>query len=166
MVYNVPFTKDEIEKKLLYCKKLKYNQFKWWRMYSDPYPPLPKKAPLWDKIMNGDFEYSNYKYQAMLVEHTINEKAAIAIDGIHEKELTKVDRTRRTRLLEDFHKDETTKLQTLKSEFCKEFFMDENEYDEEVIQFGEGLKDFYIYCEHKFGKKVRIVRRGRKPKNK
>lgn len=163
-MYDVPFPKDEIEEKLSHLKKLKYNQFKWWRMYSNINPPLPNRAPLLDKIINGDFDYSHYKYQAMLVEHTINEKSAIAIDGIHEKELTKVDRTRRTRLLEDYHKDETTKLQTLKSEFCKEFHMNEEEYDNEVLEFGEGLKDFYSYCEWKFGKKVRISRRGRKPK--
>ena len=101
----------------------------------------------------------------MLVEHDINDKSAIAIDGIHEKELTKVDRARRKRLLEDYDKDETKKLQTIKSEFCKEFHMTEEEYEREAIEFGYDLKDFYIYCEQKFGKKIRISRRGRKPKN-
>lgn len=165
MVYNPLFTREEIVQKLSHLKKLKYNQFRWWRMYDNQNPPLPNRAPLLDKIINGDFDYSHYKYQAMLVEHDINDKSAIAIDGIHEKELTKVDRARRKRLLEDYDKDETKKLQTIKSEFCKEFHMTEEEYEKEAIEFGYDLKDFYIYCEQKFGKKIRISRRGRKPKN-
>jgi hypothetical protein len=166
MVYEVPFTKKEIEKKLSHLKKLKYNQFRWWRMYDNPNPPLPNKSPLWDKIWNGDLDYSHYKYQAMLVEHNINEKAAIAIDGIHEKELTKVDRTRRKRLLEDYHKDEMKKLETIKRLFVKNFFMTEEEYDEVVLKFGGDLVDFYIHCNDTFGKKTIIERRGRKTKNK
>ena len=164
--YSPVTSREQLEKKFSKLRKLNYNAFRWWRMYDNPNKPLCNRSLFRDRILNGDFDYSHYKYQAMLVEHNINEKAAIAIDGIHEKELTKVDRTRRKRLLEDYHKDEMKKLETIKLLFVKNFFMTEEEYDEVVLKFGGDLVDFYIHCNDTFGKKTIIERRGRKTKNK
>ena len=75
MIYSPTFSKPYIQEKLSKLRKLKYNQFRWWRMYDNPVLPLPNKAPLIDKILNGDFDYPHYKLQAELVEHELNELA-------------------------------------------------------------------------------------------
>jgi hypothetical protein len=65
MIYNPPFTEAELEVEFSKLRKLKYNQFRWWRMYDNPNPTKPKHSMLIDKIRNGDFDYSHFRYQAM-----------------------------------------------------------------------------------------------------
>jgi hypothetical protein len=51
---------EVIEKKLSQCQKLNYNQFFWWKRWTSKNKPLDKYAPLWDKILNGDYDFSHY----------------------------------------------------------------------------------------------------------
>ena len=38
------------------------------------------------------------------------------------------------------------------------------EYEEELIEFGSSIKNFYIYCENKFGKRIKKLSKRGRPK--
>ena len=155
---------DVILDKISNLQPLNYNQFRWWRRFDQPNPKLPNSAPLLDKINNGDLEFSNFYWQAKYCEIELNEKFLSSKDSQHWMDITRMDRARRKRLWEDFEKDEHTKLEYLKKQFTREFFISEDEYEEEIVQFGGTLKELYIHCESKYGKQLRSKSRRGRPK--
>src|SRR5210317_1435986 len=102
-VGNEDLVLEEVSK----LRPLKYNKFQWWRRFAAPNKPLEDKAPLIDKIKNGDLEFSNYFWQALYTELELNAKREEVRDGMEWIETTQVDRARRKRLWEDFERDET-----------------------------------------------------------
>jgi hypothetical protein len=160
-----------IEKNLSKLQKLKYNQFLWWRRWSAKNKPLHKDSSLWDKINNGDYNFSPYFWQIQYCEWEIEQKRLKYL-GDHERfcEESVMDFQRRRRLREDHEKYENENLAQLKKDFVKTFRMTEEDFDKDVIEFDGEVKDFYIYCEQKFRKynipETIKSRRGRPPKNK
>ena len=55
---------EVVNKELSKLKPLNYNKFMWWRTHAQPGAPLGKRAPLKDRIVNGDFDFSSYQWQA------------------------------------------------------------------------------------------------------
>lgn len=165
MIYFPTFSKNYILKELAQLNKLKYNKFRWWRMYEPKLPPLSNKAPLIDRIMNGDFDYSHYKLQAELVEHELNELAE-KCKGNNEifNEKSSLLRAKRKRLLDEFEKDEADKLNALFKEFYKNFTIDEGELENEMLRFKGTLEEFYYYMGVRY-QKIHKPKRGRKKKN-
>ena len=105
--YSPVTSREQLEKKFSKLRKLNYNAFRWWRMYDNPNKPLCNRSPFRDRILNGDFDYSHYKYQADWCEHEMNDIARECGDDIGKfVEKTSLLRSRRKRLLEDFEKDE------------------------------------------------------------
>lgn len=152
MIYNPPLTEEQLEKKFSKLKKLKYNQFRWWRMYDNKNNPLHKHTPLIDRIKNGDFDYSHYIYQAMWCEHEMN-KLYMSIgpeDMGRYVEESSLLRTRRKRLLEDFHKDEKEKMESIIREFSLAFRLPKNEIKVYMEEFGGTLEELYIKLEKKY----------------
>lgn len=151
-MYNPPFSQVELEKKFKKLRKLNYNKFRWWRMYDDPNPLLPKQSPLLDRIKNGDFDYSHYNYQAMWCEHEMNK--------IHDKygfddmgryvEETSLLRSRRKRLLEDHYKEEDNRLESIAIEFTKNFKITKDEIKTLMGEFDGTLEELYIHLQEKF----------------
>ena len=102
-------------------------------MYDNPNKPLCNRSLFRDRILNGDFDYSHYKYQADWCEHEMNDIAQDCGDDIGKfVEKTSLLRSRRKRLLEDFEKDENGKLEkeikilmsisgVIKNKFMKKF---------------------------------------------
>jgi hypothetical protein len=160
-----------IEKNLSKLQKLKYNQFLWWRRWSAKNKPLHKDSLLLDKINNGDYNFSPYFWQIQYCEWEIEQKR-LKYPGDHERfcEESVMDFQRRKRLSEDHEKYEKENLTLLKKDFVKTFRMTEEDFDKDVIEFDGSVKDFYIYCEHKFRKynipETIKPRRGRPCKNK
>ena len=56
-------TIEVIEEQLSQLQKLNYNQFFWWRRWGRKIQPLQKYSPLIDKINNGDYADSPYRFQ-------------------------------------------------------------------------------------------------------
>ena len=54
---------EVIEKNLSKLQKLNYNQFFWWRRWTRKGKPLHEYSPLIDKIENGDYNDSPYRWQ-------------------------------------------------------------------------------------------------------
>lgn len=160
-VFNV-VNEDFVLQKISKLRPLNYNRFMWWRRFDQKKRPLENKAPLLDKIKNGDLEFSHYYWQAQYTEMEMNEKKNECIDDQHWVEQTRVDKERRRRLYSDFEKDEAEKLSTLEKQFPKEFRMTKEDYENEVEEFEGSLEDLYHHCSIKYGKKLKITsKRGR-----
>jgi hypothetical protein len=150
-LYSPILSKEQLDKKFSNLRKLKYNQFRWWRMYDNPKPPLHHKQSLRDRILNGDFEYSHYKYQAEWCEHEINQIWGECYPDIGKfNEMSSLLRTRRKRLLEDFEKDENNKLSELMSLFTKHCKLSIEEVEEEMLKSRGSLIDFYYIIKDKY----------------
>ena len=92
----------------------------WWRSHTDKIKPLGKRYPLKDRILNGDFNFSSFYWQAQLA--AINAKAKLDLDKDDyqtQYEKTAVDVARYRRLIADYEKEESTRLKELVSAFTK-----------------------------------------------
>ena len=131
--------------------KLPYNRFMWWRSYTPRTKPLSFRESLRDRILNGDFDFASFKFEAELVEHKMNEKfTELSKDIGRYVEETSLDRSRRIRLLEDFEKDEASKLNQLLNEFLSNFNITRDQYEEEVVNWNDSLIEFYYYIKEKY----------------
>ena len=151
MVFNPTLSRERLQKEFSKLQKLNYNQFRWWRMYDAKNKPLDKRQPLRDRILNGDYEFSHYWYQAAWVEHELNDlQKECGADDAKFVEKGAVLRARRKRLLEDFEKDEQDKLNELYNEFPKYFRVSKDQVKEEMAKFSGSLIDFYYYMDEKY----------------
>ena len=152
--YDREFLLDYLSKNFY---KKNYDRFLWWRGYSLKKRPLSDKHPLRDRILNGDFDFGPYLYEAQLTEHNLNdlyESVNGDLSAISDK--WPLQKARRKRLLEDYEKDEKTKLEDLKKAFLFEFKITKQEYDEHVIDHkGEELIDFYYHVADRFRRYAR-----------
>lgn len=121
----------------------------WWRRYKSTNNPLHKLSPLIDKIRNGDFDFSLYFWDSQLCEYEISLKGKKNLDLYGWIEDTKIDRTRRKKLLEDFEKDENEKLLNLETSFLKEFRISKERYYLEIDQFDGTIEEFYFHLKNK-----------------
>jgi len=134
-------------------------------MYDNPNKPLDNRALFRDRILNGDFDYSHYKYQADWCEHEMNDVAAKYGDDIGRYvEETSLLRSRRKRLLEDFEKDENGKLESLWAHFVKHFNITKEQAQEEALECCGSLIDLYYIIEDKYRTQITPSRRGRPKK--
>jgi hypothetical protein len=163
-VYNID-NEELIRKQISKLQPLNYNQFRWWRKFDQPQKSLPNNAPLLDKIKNGDLEFSHYYWQAKFTELAINE-AFNEYNGDRQKLLEKnaMDLSRRKRLWEDFERDEKDKLTFLRKQFSKEFRMTEDDYENEILEFGGSLEELYHHCTIIYGKKYKVQSKRGRPK--
>ena len=124
--YSPVLSRKQLDKKFSKLRKLKYNAFRWWRIYDNPNKALDNRAPFRDRILNGDFDYSHYKYQSDWCEHEMNDIAEECGEDIGKYvEKTSLLRSRRKRLLEDFEKDENFKCS---GELIDLYYIIEEEY--------------------------------------
>lgn len=122
----------------------KYNRFYWWRRFKSR-DTLHKNFPLLARIKNGDFDYSDYRVQALyeleLAEEKVNSFPTYAYT--EREEALEMGRRRYNRLMEDFMKDEFYLLQGIKEEFCKWFWISEEEFDRYMNMCDDGLIELY-----------------------
>jgi hypothetical protein len=158
---------EVIEKQLDKLQKLNYNQFFWWRRWNRKTKPLHKYSPLIDKIKNGDYDESPYLFQIYYCDWEIAEKRKQFTDAREWASETTIDRNRRRRLREDHEKYEKENLTQLRKDFLNTFRMTREDYENDVVEVGGTLEEFYNYCEMRYGKfnqPINKPRRGRPPK--
>ena len=104
----------------------KYNQFYWWRRFKMRETLHPYK-PLYDKIKNGDYDVSDYFYQAKYELELMEEKLATikSTEDKHEQRGLMMERYRR--LNEDYAKDEANIMSALIKDFKTTFKVTEEE---------------------------------------
>ena len=165
MVINLPwepkYSRQWIETLLSRTHfKKPYDRFMWWRSYTPKNKPLPHKASFRDKLVNGDYECGPYLLEVELCKHTMNDKFKECITANGEPDWgkyngeTSIDRARMKRLREDYDKEETRKLEDLRSLFAKEFNMTKDDYEKEITKGSDTLVQFYDKMEKKYGKRI------------
>ena len=129
--------------------------FYWWRRFKT-HKCLPYKAPLINKILNGDFEYSPFFDQAKWELHWMEEEQKEFVDNYQGSDptmdmlYTDIEikaRKRYNRLFEDGIKDEFSRMDSLitnlskhyklKKEKIKDFI---NKFDGTTIELFESLR--------------------------
>tara|TARA_E500000318_G_C3565818_1_gene215582 strand:- start:2817 stop:3338 length:522 start_codon:yes stop_codon:yes gene_type:complete len=149
---------DKFFKKNYYKKP--YDRFMWWRSYTPKFKPLGKRSTVRERILNGDFDLSPFKFEAELVEHRINERfKKIGHDPVQFNEQNSLDKARRKRLLEDYEKDEAKKLEEFRKCICELTCMSIDEYEEYIINVPRKweLIDIWYDIEKKYNVKRKPV---------
>ena len=127
--------------------------FYWWRRFRT-HKCLPYKAPLIDKIRNGDFDYSPFFEQAKWELHWMKDEQKEFIKKYHgrepEQDKLYMDievraRKRHNKLIEDGFKDENDKLTKIVDEFSKFFKMKKEDIRDLMSEFGGTLEELYFH---------------------
>jgi hypothetical protein len=129
-----------------------YNKYRWWTR-KQKHKPLPAIAPLYNKIKNGDYDYSRMFAEA----DEVRGQAKKAYDdtyknygGTDEKnridvalEASRMKRLRALKLQLEAHKDEQNILLKLRKDLADTFGMDI--WDEAVENVDGDLMALYTY---------------------
>ena len=120
----------------------KYNQFYWWRRFKSRETLHPYR-PLFDKIKNGDYEMSDYHYQAKYELELLEEKLVNVKDPERQHELRGLSMERHRRLMNDFEKDETKILNDMKKDFRLTFGISEKSLEKYMEECDGDLMCLY-----------------------
>ncbi len=159
---------EVVEKELSKLKPLNYNKFMWWRTHAQPGAPLGKRAPLKERIINGDFDFSCYYWQAQSAAINARKKLNLDTDDYQmQYEKTTVDVARYRRLLADFEKEENARIEAILDAFTTSFKIDREELLDRLCNWPFDLLLFYESLEE-FGTPtaIEIRKRGRPKKTK
>ena len=157
---------EVVVKELSKLQPLNYNQFTWWRTHAQKGQPLGKRVPLKDRIINGDFDFSCYYWQAQNTAIQARKKLNLDKDNYQSQyEKTAIDIARYRRLIADFQKEESTRLEELTKAFTSSFKITEEELLDRLCGWNLNLLDFYESFEE-FGQPLpsEIRKRGRPKK--
>ena len=129
-----------------------YNKFRWWATGKRK-KPLSDRAPLFDKIQNGDYDYSFMFGEADKMRATAKQAYQQTYDnygGTDEKnrvesalEASRMKRLKAIKLELEAHKDEQKILYKLEHDFRQVFGLDI--WDEAVENCGGDLMSLYSY---------------------
>ena len=129
-----------------------YNKFRWWATGKRK-KPLSDRAPLFDKIKNGDYDYSFMFAEADKMRATAKQAYQQTYDnygGTDEKnrvesalEASRMKRLKAIKLELEAHKDEQKILYKLEHDFREVFGLDI--WDEAVENCGGDLMSLYSY---------------------
>jgi hypothetical protein len=133
-----------LQKKIASYEKLNYNRWFWWRRFKGR-ETLHKYQPLKDKIVNGDYEPSDYHWW-MLWENELEQESLSKITDVGKQhEARCLFGERRRRLMNDFEKDEAKILEAMYKDFWLAFRMKQDEVEDEMFNFDGTLLEFYHY---------------------
>ena len=144
---NIKHSREVVMKHIKKLQPLNYNKFMWWRTHTDKVVPLGKRAPLKERILNGDFNPSSYLWQAQFALYTALDKLDLTKhDHQLQIEILAVDLARYKRLMEDFSKEEPSRLEALYDAFTTSFQITREELEERLIQWPGDIMSFYESC--------------------
>lgn len=144
MLFPVSLSREFLEAELSKLQKKTYNQFQWWRRYQYR-PTLPDKAPLEQKILSGDYEHSDYYYQALHENYLLEDKVKDKLYYEDKLEDVSLFRTRYKRLMDDYEKDERELLQDLRKDMRKVTGITYEELDKIMETFDGTTHELFIY---------------------
>ncbi len=142
----IKHSEEVVNAKLSQYQKLNYNRFMWWRTHCDKTEPLSKRVPLKDRIINGDFEFSSYYWQAQSAAIVGRNKLDLTKDDYRDQiDKTTIDIARYRRLIMDFEKEEGNRIQEFIESFTKAFNLTREEIYAELETWGGDMLGFYNY---------------------
>ena len=158
MIFQTKMSRESLEAKLSKLQKKTYNQFIWWRRYQQR-QALPDRASLYDKILNGDYEPSDYYYQAEYENYLLED--AVKDIKHYEEKLDKISlfRARYKKLHEDFLKEEKDIMQGMKKDFWREFGIKAEDLEKMMEDFEGSIMDLYAHCVQLKNEKVENSKR-------
>jgi hypothetical protein len=108
--------------------------------------------PLYNKIINGDYETSDYYYQAEHENYLLED--AIKDIKYYEDKMDKIGlfRTRYKKLHEDFLREETEIMTKMKKDFIREFKITREELEAVMETFDGTVLEMYEYLKEIKGK--------------
>lgn len=144
MIFETRLQRDFLETHLSKLPKKTYNQFIWWRRYQQR-QTLHDKRTLYEKIVNGDYEHSDYYYQAEH-ENYLLEDATEHLKAYEDK-LDKISlfRARYKKLHEDYLKEETKTIKKIKKDFRITFKISEEDLNSIMESFDGTTLELYNY---------------------
>lgn len=151
MIIPTRLSREIIEDKLATLPNKTYNKFMWWRRYQSR-QTRPENSTFYDKIVNGDYEASDYYYQAehenYLLEDTVKDI------NHYEDKVSHISmfRARHKRLMEDFEKEEGEILRKLKLEFKKVFKISKDDLERIMETFDGTTLELYQYVKDEYNK--------------
>ena len=122
----------------------RYNQFVWWRRY-EVRQTLPDKSPLYNKIINGDYEHSDYYYQAEMENYLLADKIKDIKYFEDQIEHRSLFGARWKRLIDDYQKDEKEILRKMKKDFKATFNILPDELELIMQDFDGTTLELYDY---------------------
>ena len=142
----IKHSEEVVNAKLSQYQKLNYNRFMWWRTHCDKTEPLSKRVPLRDRIVNGDFDFSSYYWQAQSAAIVGRNKLDLTKDDYRDQiDKTTIDIARYRRLVMDFEKEEGNRIQEFVEAFTKAFNLTREEIYAELETWGGDMLGFYNY---------------------
>ena len=146
---NIRHSREVVMEHIKKLQPLNYNKFMWWRTHTDKVVPLGKRAPLKERILNGDFNPSSFFWQAQLALYTAKDKLDLTKHDVrYQIEICAVDFARHKRLMEDFEKEETTRMEALYDAFTSAYQITKEELEEKFLNFHGTILDFYNYADN------------------
>ncbi len=133
-----------LQEKIASYEKLNYNRWFWWRRFKGR-ETLHKYQPLKDKIMNGDYEPSDYHWWILWENNLEQESLSKITDVGKQHEARCLFGERRRRLMNDYEKDEAKILEAMYKDFWLAFRMKREEVEDEMFNFDGTLLEFYHY---------------------
>ena len=134
--------RDFLENQLSQLSLNKYNCYQWWRRYQSR-DTLQNKSPLFDKIKNGDYDFSDYLYQAHHELHLLQDKLDQVKCPEKRFDITSLFMERYRRLMLDFDKEETQTMEKMKKDFSKTFNISTQELESIMENFDGTLMELY-----------------------
>lgn len=145
---SIRHSRETVMEHINKLQPLNYNKFMWWRTHTDKVVPLGKRAMLKDRILNGEFNPSSYFWQAQLSLYTAKDKLDLEKhDMRYQMEICAVDFARHKRLMEDYEKEESSRMEALYDAFTSAYKITREELEEKFLNFNGTILDFYNYAE-------------------
>jgi len=148
---NIRHSREVVMEHINKLQPLNYNKFMWWRTHTDKVVSLGKRAPLKERILNGDFNPSSFFWQAQLALYMAKDKLDLTKHDVrYQIEICAVDFARHKRLMEDFEKEETNRMEALYEAFTSAFQITKEELEEEFLRWPGDILSFYYKAENFF----------------
>lgn len=148
---SIRHSRETVMEHIKKLQPLNYNKFFWWRTHTDKVVPLGKRELLKDRILNGDFNPSSYFWQAQLALYTAKDKLDLSKhDDRYQLEICSVDLERYKKLMADFEKEETNRMEALYEAFTDAFQITKEELEEEFLKHSGDILSFYRKAEEFF----------------
>ena len=135
-----PFLEEQLSK----LTPKRYNQFVWWRRY-EVRQTLQDRSPLYDKIVNGDYEHSDYYYQAEMENYLLADKIKDIKYFEDQLDHRSLFGARWKRLMDDYAKDEKEILRKMKRDFKGTFGISGDELELIMEDFDGTTLDLYTH---------------------
>lgn len=138
-------SEETVNKNLLKFNPIKYNRFFWWRKYDTGEKIISKRSSISDKIKAGYYDFpESYFWQS--------QKALIDFEHQHPEDIEKrgVVRSRYKRLMEDYHKDESIKLERIVEDFTNGYILKKDQVLEIMESFDGSILEMYEFFEKNY----------------